>query len=397
MKSTPYSIFFPFALVFYEIATYLSNDMYLPSLPALANDFKASENAAQNTLLAWFLGSASMQLLIGPLSDRFGRRIILLIGGCLFILSSLICAITHDINVMLIFRFIQGSAVCSVVVAGYSAIHELYDSKRAIKIIAIMGSITVLAPAFGPLLGAIIIEVSQWRTIFYLLALWAAIGIAALFFVMPETNPHKIALNFKDIMRDYWAISKHKMFLSYTLIFCFLFLSLIGWIVESPFVIIESYHRSVIEFGVIQFFVFSCFIIGAQITRFLIQQFTANQIIEFGLIIALCGAIILPLVSYLLNPHLYWIVALMMVITLGIAMAFGPLNRCAVDSCNEPMGRRMAVSSSFMSLFGVLGTLAVTLFNEHGMNALSLLIAIGVILAFLIFVLAKRTLFKTAF
>lgn len=390
MKNIKYPLLFPLALVFYEMATYLSNDMYLPSLPTLVNDFNTSENAAQNTLLAWFLGSASMQLIMGPLSDRFGRRIILLIGGCFFILSSIVCAITHDISVMLIARFIQGSTVCSVVVAGYAAIHEQYDSKMAIKLIAIMGSVTVLAPAFGPLLGAVIIEISQWRTIFYVLTFWALLGIIILYFVMPETNPNKISLNFREIIKDYIFISKHKAFLGYTLSFCFLFLALIFWVVESPFVIIETYQRSVIEFGVIQFFVFVCFIFGSQVTRLLIAKTTALQVIEIGLIIALCGGIILPLSFYFTDPHLYWVVFLMMIITFGTSIAFGPLNRSAIDCCNEPMGRRMAIFSSYMSFFGVIATFLVTVFNEHGMNELSLLISLGVILAFLIFFGAKK-------
>src|SRR5579883_399237 len=92
---------FPFLLVFYEITNYLANDMYLPALPSLATDLGITPHLAQQTLTTWFLGSASLQLFLGPLSDRLGRRPILLGGGAVFILSTIVCAMTTNINILL--------------------------------------------------------------------------------------------------------------------------------------------------------------------------------------------------------------------------------------------------------------------------------------------------------
>src|SRR5690242_7770822 len=105
MSQVKYSIWFPFSIVFFEIATYLANDMYLPGLPALMEDFHISQLQAQNTLLYWFLGSASMQLLIGPLSDRYGRKIILLLGAVLFTATSFLCANTNQLIPFFVARF----------------------------------------------------------------------------------------------------------------------------------------------------------------------------------------------------------------------------------------------------------------------------------------------------
>lgn len=388
MRNAKTSLLFPIALVFYEIATYLSNDMYLPSLPTLAEDFHSDENIAQHTLLAWFLGSASMQLFMGPLSDRFGRKVVLISGGVFFIFSSLVCATTHDMWVMMLARFIQGSTVCSVVVAGYSAIHEYYPTKMAIKIIAIMGSVTILAPAIGPLIGALIIEVSHWRYIFYLLAFWAIVGLSLLTSIMPETNPHKVPLNIKEILIDYLAISQSKTFLSYMLPFCLLFMAIICWVVESPFIIIKTYKMSVLEFGYIQAFVFGGFIAGAQATQTLVNKFEPLKIIHYGLLISVVSALLFML-SCCFTTNLYWIVTLMMMICFGSSMAFSPLNRGAIESCNEPMGRRMAIFTSYMSFFGVIATALSTWFENDNVNHLSMLIGSSVILAFVVFHIAK--------
>lgn len=390
MKLDKLALAFPISLVLYEIAIYLSNDMFLPGLPSLAQDLNTTPELAQDTLLYWFLGSASMQLFMGPLSDRFGRRIVILTGGVFYILSSLICAITHDITLMLIARFIQGSTVCSVVVAGYAAIHEKYDTRMAIKIIAIMGSITILAPAFGPLLGAVIIELGNWRDTFYILAIWAFIGIVLLYKLMPETNHSFMPIHLKSILTDYYKISVRIPFLATTIPSCLIFLALIEWVVESPFIIIQTYERTVLEFGYIQAVVFIGYIAGAQLTQRLVSTHEPLRVIRYGLLISLLSAIGLVLNNVVLKNPLYIVVGLLTVLAFGTAMAFGPLHRLSIDACHEPMGRRMAVSSSFVSFFGAFATWIVARFANNQMGGLSYHIAIAIFLAYALFVIAKK-------
>lgn len=381
---------FPIALVLYEIATYLSNDMYLPSLPTLVEDLGIDQDTGQLTLMYWFLGTASMQLILGPVSDRYGRRVVLLGGGVLYIITTLICAMTENISLMLFARFVQGATVCSCVVAGYSAIHEQYDSKMAIKIIAIMGSITILAPAFGPMLGAIVLEVAGWREIFYFMAILAIISVAMLFKVMPETIKEKQAIDLKAILKDYTIITTRGPFLGYALPFCLMFLSLICWIVESPFIIIETHNKSAIYYGVIQMAVFGVFIIGTQITNFIIHRVEIGYIILIGLGMVFVSALYLGAIAIFYPTNLYLVIGGMLVSSLGSAMAFGPLNRCAIDSCKEPMGRRMAIFSTLMGITGVLSTYLVTLFNDKTLNNLVSLVVVGNILAFVVYLLLFR-------
>ena len=159
--------FFPLLMVCYEISAYLSNDMYLSALPQMAIDFNITQHIAQLTLTAWFLGAASMQLILGPASDQYGRRPVLLLGGLCFVIAAVVSALTTDLTTLLISRFFQGCATCSVVVAGYAAIHELYEHKEAIRVLARMSSITILAPALGPLVGGLILQTVGWRFIFW--------------------------------------------------------------------------------------------------------------------------------------------------------------------------------------------------------------------------------------
>ncbi|MBS0289222.1 MAG: MFS transporter [Proteobacteria bacterium] len=388
MLQNRFSFWFPFSVVFFEIATYLANDMYLPGLPQLMQAFKISQESAQDTILYFFLGSASMQLLIGPLSDRFGRNIILVMGAILYTASSFLCVYTNDIVIFFILRFIQGSTVCAVVVAGYSAIHEAFEAKIAIKIVSIMGSVTILAPAFGPVLGALVIKLSDWQMIFILLGICGLLSIALLGIFVPQTQKERHTLNIKSILKDYAKITTNRNFVFYTLCFCFLFLALICWVVESPFLIMDGYHKTTMEYGLIQFYVFGFFAIGAQITAFLVNRTSSNLLIKIGLGVALLGAIIFVMLSQLSMPF-YCNIAAMMVLALGSAMAFGPLSRAAIESSLEPMGRRMAMFSSYMSLFGVFATVLVRVLHSDSMRNLALVMVFAIFTAFVCLMIVK--------
>ncbi len=382
-------LIFPIALVFFETVTYLANDMYLPSLPSLIKDLGIDHERAKLTLLYWFLGAASMQLFMGPLSDRYGRKVVIVVSAFLYVLSSLFCAMTDNITLMLIARFIQGTAVCSVVVAGYAAIHELYDTTTAIKIISIMFSITILAPALGPLFGALIIQVASWRAIFYLLAFLGLINLFSLMIVMPETVKVATPIHFRSIFKDYFQISTRIAFLGFALPECLLMMAFICWIIESPFIIIEKYQQSTLVYGLIQLYIFVSFFVGGLITKRLVNKIQTIKIVFLGLGAAFIAALGLVLTTLYFANHenLFLIVAFMMLLAIGSAMIFGPLNRLAIEACTEPMGRRMAIFSSLISFFCVFGTFLMTLFSDKTMNNLALVMTADTFLAFFLFFL----------
>lgn len=390
MKVSKLEFIFPITLVLYEVLTYLANDMYLPALPTLENDFDTTAGIAKQTLLSWFLGSASMQLFMGPLSDRFGRKRVLLIGAAFFILSSFVCGLTQNITVFLIGRFIQGTSVCSVVVAGYATIHELFDTKKAIKMVAIMGSVTVIAPALGPVLGALILEISHWRVIFYFLGISAIVTSILLILVMPETNPKPVPIQIKSVIQNYWQIAKNQKFLAFTLPDCCLFMALIFWLVESPFLIIEDHHKSAITYGWTQVCVFGGFIVGAQFVGLLLHYFEPIKIIHQALLV--CAVTSLALIfSVLLYPNeVYLLVGVMTIFAFASSAAFSPLGRLAIEATDYPMGARMGLFASLTNFFSVMATLIVSLFPFINGYYLVQFIALVAMIALGIYTRAKN-------
>jgi DHA1 family multidrug/chloramphenicol efflux transport protein-like MFS transporter len=362
----------PFLIVFYEIAIFLSNDMYLPSMPAIAQDLVLTDNQIKATLTAWFLGASSIQVILGPVSDRYGRKIILVMGAGCFILSSLVCAITSDLVTMLLARFFQGLSLCTLV-AAYAAVHEIFDTKTAIKILALMGAISILAPALGPLVGALIVQFAGWRDIFWLFVIMGIVAFVSLSWFMPETNFHKHALSFKRVLRDYKSILRNKKFMYPNLAYSFLVGVFFFWMFESPFIIMETYKKSTLYYGVAQTLIFSCFFLGALFTKIWLNSFSVISLIRIATGLSLFSATILwYLGTY--HAHMPYIVVSMMFLAFATSMLFGPVNRVAIEACIEPMGRRTAIFSTTISLFGVFSGLLLSFIGESSISTIAALI-----------------------
>ena len=263
---------FPILLVFYEISNYLANDAYLPAMPAIAKELGTTNDLIQLTLTAFFLGNSTMQLILGPIADRYGRRKLLLSGGVIFIVTTLLCAFCNNVHTLLITRFFQGSAVTSIIIAGYATIHALYDQIRAIKTLSWMNSVTVLAPTLGPLLGAGILLIADWRWIFIILSIWASIGWIALFRFMPETCEAYLPIRPKEILNQYYRVLKNWQFMKPILAVSLSFSALIAWITAGPFLMMNTFHYSPLGFGVLQGLVFSSIILGNQLVRRIIEN-----------------------------------------------------------------------------------------------------------------------------
>ena len=378
--------FFPFILVFYEIANYLANDAYLPAMPSIATQLHTTNHWVQLTLTAFFLGNATMQLILGPISDRYGRRFLLLAGGVVFIVTTLICALTNNIYTLLIIRFFQGSAVTSMIIAGYATIHAIYDNVRAIKTLAWMNSITVLAPALGPLLGALILLISNWRMIFFVLAFWAVLGWFGLWKWMPETCEEAIPINLKKIVKQYWQALKNWQFIKPILTLSLLFSAMIVWIASGPFLVMETFGYSALNFGIIQGIVFGSFISGTHFVNRSIEKLTIEKITKISIDIAILGGVLSLILSLILRNMLFTVMVPMMIFGFGAGVGFPVFNRLAIEGSDSPMGIKMSLFASFMGISALIGSLIVSSFYNGTTLVYSLILGT---FSFALFILKK--------
>lgn len=384
---------FPLLLALYEAAVYLSTDAYLPALPDIARTLKTTHHLVQLTLTSWFMGASAIQLFIGPLSDRIGRRPVLIVGGIVFVVVTFCCALTQNIYMLLWLRFIQGTTVASMLVPGYATIHDMFSQKKAIQMVAMIGSITILAPSFGPLLGAMILYVLDWRWIFGLLSIWGCIVVLGLYFKMPETQP---ALNkkitFRATLKHYGKILTNQSFVLCMLIAQSLFMGIIVWIAAGPFLLIDRFDFHTLGFAVVQVFVFGSFIIGTRCVKPFMVSMSVTTIATMGIGLAFFGSAYALATSVFFPNHIWNMIVSMMFLAGGSGLSFSIFNRLSIESSDEPMNLRVAVSSFLMSLSGAIGSGIVSQTHDYRLISLASLLFILSVLATLCMVLNRRAL-----
>lgn len=387
-------LLFPVFLIAAEMITYLSIDMYLPALTAMMKTFSLTPHQAQLTLSAWFIGSASLQLIIGPLADRFGRRPILISGLILFLLSSLICTFSTHLALFLAARFIQGTTVCFVIVAGYASIHELFTQKQAIQLLATMNSVIVLAPALGPFIGGLILQVGSWRWIFALLSLLSCIVLLALSKWMPEplARDQRQPLKIKVLVTQYFSILSNQRFILLILSYCLLFAGFISWLVIGPFLVIDVFHYQPYVFGLYQVLIFSFYIVANNLVKYLMTFINITLLIACGLSINLLGGLLAIGLAYFEPQILSGLIIGMIFSITGFGLASAPLQRLTIESSTEPMGSRMALLSTFLGSFGLIATFIAGLVYNGQLLALGSIMAVTATLANVLFL--KETLFS---
>lgn len=350
--------FFPLLLACYEVINYLASEMYLPALPSLMSDLGTHTKLAQQTVTAWFFGASSLHLLLGPASDRFGRKPVLLISGLFFTAAIWICAFTSTISVLLIARFIQGAVAPTLVTAGYASIHEGYHRKKAIQILALMTSVMTLALAVGPLIGGVFLQWLSWRSIFVFLALSASITWLSLCFIMPETlsSTHRLMFRWSQVFNHYRQIFKNKAFMLNLVIINLNVLAKVAWMIGGPFLIISQFKLNTLYFGLIQILMFSSQILGTQFVKRVIHCMEVNSLINQGLNISLLASLLSVILSFIFPDKLIGFIICLMIFCFGTALS-NPLQRLCIEASPEPMGARMAVYATSISLFCSLASL----------------------------------------
>lgn len=220
-----------------------SVDMYLPAMPALAKALGSDIGVVQQTLSMFLLGAAASQILVGPLSDRFGRRPVLLMGIALFALASLLCTQVITVEQLIVLRLAQalGAAAGNVVVQ--ALIRDLYEREDAARMLSfVMGVMTVI-PLLAPAVGGYLLVWAGWQSIFWCLSLFGFLAVLLVFFSVPETLPtaQRQSLNPASLIRAYGAILKNRNAMAYNLCGGFVFATMFAFISGSPFVYIEYF------------------------------------------------------------------------------------------------------------------------------------------------------------
>jgi DHA1 family bicyclomycin/chloramphenicol resistance-like MFS transporter len=355
----------------------LSTDMYLPSLPAIRADLEATTAGTQLTLSSFLLGFAVGQFVYGPVSDRVGRRPVLLFGLTLFTLASLACTLAPSIETLVAARFVQAVGASGPIVLARAMVRDLYSGARAGRELSRMGTIMGVVPAAAPILGGLLQEAFGWRSTFAAsLVFSVALGVTVLT-RMPETIPARslTPVSLLAILRGFRSLLAHPSYPIYVAFSSLAYGGLFAFISGSSFVLQGVYGLSELAYA----FSFAFMVIGYMAGTFLAQRVVGRLGLDgtIGLgvtALALGGGLMLVLVA-LSVPSSFAVTGPMALYAIGVGLTMPQ----SMASAMGPFPDRAGAASSLLGLCQMTfaAILGIGLGLALGQSALPLPLAIA--------------------
>lgn len=370
-----HALIFASFLVLYEFLTYIANDMIMPGMINVVKSFHAQESSVATSLTMYILGGASLQVFLGPVSDAYGRRPMMLLGACLFFMFTLLIACSHSMDQFLVARFFQGMGLCFIGVIGYATIQEIFSEMDAIRLIAIMANAAILAPLLGPLLGAIVIHYASWRFIFIAIALCALFSLWGLWHFMPETIGQRktdgklisaVPLSAGSIYINYKLLLTNLTFCCSCIAIGLLGIQCMTWIALAPIIMITEAKLTVIQYGLWQLPIFGATILGNWALHRLTYKYKIKTIIYIGSFILIVGSGITALFPYLYGNDYHYLIPGTIVYFFSISIVNAPLTRYSLFVTAVGKGTASAITSLSLMVIGAIGIeLASYFYQSH--------------------------------
>ncbi len=329
-----------------------SIDTIFPAFPAIAADLDATPFALQQTISVYMIAYALMSLFHGPLSDAYGRRIVILGGVAMFVLASIGCALSPTIEWLLAFRALQGVSAGAGLIVGRAIIRDCFDGVEAQQLMSTVSMIFGIAPAIAPIIGGWVIAFAPWRAIFWLLAAFAVLLCAACIVWLPETHPREARsrMSPRVLLGTWRSIFGDPGFYPLALAGTLNFNALWVYIASAPAVVLDLLKLGPQQFGWLFVPAISGMMFGAFLSGRLAGRMSAAATVRLGYLIMLVAAALNLGVAWLLSePRVPWSVLLIGANAIGIGINFPTLTLLLLDRFPHYRG---AVSSmqTFVSL-----------------------------------------------
>jgi len=310
-------------LIFAIGTSSLAGQVFMPTLPAVQNDFDVVAAQVQLTVSVPLFATAVGTLLWGVMSDRYGRRPMLLWGFAMFVAGTIMCYYAPTITVLAAARVVQSFGSAAGFVISRAVIRDLYGRERAAAELASLIAIMIIAPMFGPLIGGLITDFIGWRAVFGVIGVITAGVAVMIYFCLSETNHHRLAMpSFFSMFGGYGTLMRSAEFRAYALQSGFMVAVFNIFMAAAPYVVIVVMGRSAREYGL--WFVFQTFgyLAGNLIANRFAQKLGVDELIRRALILSLVAnfGVLFVVISDLWTPVAIFIPFLGMGIANGIAL-----------------------------------------------------------------------------
>ena len=382
-KGSKYLVFF--VVIFVALPPF-AIDTYIPAFGNIANSLRVPVSAMAITISTYMVGFGLGMFFWGALSDRYGRRKILIIGMLVYIVSTILCSQTDSFNTLTLMRFVQGLSDSPAAVAAMAILKDCYRGQKLIKTVATMIMVFMIAPIVAPIIGSIIIYTTgRWQDIFHFLTIY---GVVLLFitFIMPETHkPHKRS---KSLLKSFAVYIQHlhnMPFILGAMAGALGFGAMFSFISASSTLIIEYYHLGYIQFCAIFALNILGIVFASNLIRKKLTPYNRVRFITTGYIVAIIIVIVNIILSYIID-NIYVFVIFNTFATAGFALTNITISSITIDLLKEGFGAGNAIMRLVkFTVAGLAGFLLSFISTPHLM--------IGIPTQQLVFVLAAAGLF----
>ncbi|WP_404962761.1 multidrug effflux MFS transporter [Streptomyces sp. 147326] len=330
----------------------LSTDMYLPGFPAMAKELATDAAGVQLTLTAFLVGLAVGQLTFGPLSDRHGRRMPILLGTGVCVLATVLCALAPTLELLIAFRFVAGFTGAAGVVVGRAMVADLATGAVAARIFGILMALGGLAPIVAPLVGGVAVSGSgSWRAAFWVLACATALVLTLAYFTLPESLPTERRQRTGSPASALSGLAD-RVYLGHTVVFGFASAALFCYIAASPFVLQNVLGFSVGEASaVFAGGALTATVSSAAATRLVVRH-SPGLLLRIGLGLLLAPSATALLITFIGQLSRVTALPLVAIGFVGLGQVFATAPALALERVPHAAGASSAILGTFQSVLG---------------------------------------------
>lgn len=299
-------------------------DTIFPGFPAVQREFTVDAVATQQIVSVYLFTFALMSLLHGPLSDALGRRPVIVGGLAMFTVTSVLCALAPSMTWLLVGRALQGVFAGGGMIVGRTVVRDVFSGHPAQRAMSQMSMIFGVAPALAPIVGGWLLGWSSWRSIFWFLAIFAVVVLAAVMLLLPETHPptRRTPLSTRALVSAVTDSSKDPSVRRLLLVSSFNFAALFTYISAAPAFIVDHLHLGPGDFGWLFVPVVTMMIVGSWLTGRLAGRISGPRFLTLGFGVAVLGGVVQLALDVVGLRTLPWVLVGPVTTGLGISLVF---------------------------------------------------------------------------
>jgi len=369
---------------------------YTPSLPRIAQELAVHYNLVQLTMTSYLLGYAISQLFYGPLSDRFGRKPVMMFGAAIFVIGSIICFTSFSIWQLIGGRFVQAIGACAGGVISSASVRDAFPEQERGPVFAKINAAFSLAPALGPIVGSFVDHLYGWHANFLVLLVLSAILFVLVWILFPETNVHRNmnAVKPREFFHNYRVLFKDPYYPFYLIIMGMSIGIVYSSLIGAPDYVIDILRMSSIAIVIVAVGVLFGFMVGSIVCSIISQKLSPNRLILIGLCIMVFGSIALAIISSvgLMAKFLYAGLIPIIVIFSGIAFVIPIASAESLKPFENVTGSASAMMGFFQMGIASLSTGIMSSFHATSLFTMPFmftLLSVLAILVFFLFIMAR--------